>query len=797
MDALHQRERYIAFGAFEADRKARELRKQGRRLRLQDQPFRVLCMLLDHAGQVVTREELRKELWPASAYVDFDHGLNNAIARLRETLGDNAASPQFIETLPRVGYRFIYPVRTLPQPAEAAPPPAQERAPLAAGPARMPEPPPSALEPAAGPSREPLRRGIAPVAGVLIVAVLLGWWLLDRAATQTPNAGSAAADPSVAVLPFVSLTASPEDESFAAGLTEELLSQLARIRGLQVAGPVSSFRYKDRADEPAAVAEALHVDHLLQGSVRRAGDRVRITAQLTDVRASRQVWSETFERNFEDIFTIEDQIALAVAAALQVQLVDTAEHQLRRRGTRNAEAYRLYLMAMAKLRGLGVRLDRDGARQLFEQAIALDPGFAAAHAGLASFHFHGAAVSMFAPEDGVRLGRAAAERAMALDPESSEALRAMADFEMWRYRFRGEHAAYARADELFRKAIGIDPSNAYALFDYARAIQWCEPRRALQYFDRASEIDPLAPVGTGLAALALSRLGMHDAARARIEEYVARAGTGYAANVVGTYESYLGNLDHAAAALRGSPMNPLAGPRLLLWGIHESLGDADVARETLDTAGQDALTDALRGAVRLADQERYAEAFEHLDRARRKYPLSRVLDLPAARFAIIAGRFDAAREILEDRLPDLARGSEPITATRVLPALDLVLAWSRTGRNVEARQLLGRIEHFLGGSDRPQLPMFTVQHARAHALAGETDRAAQALERAFAEGFRQTCILDMYPQPLLYVDCIDSDPAFDALRRDGRFDAWLARIRADNRSQLARLGTVPVADANR
>ena len=776
MAASQERAQFLGFGVFEVDRTARELRKQGRRIRLQDQPFQVLSMLLDRAGTVVTREELRAELWPGSVYVDFDHGLNNAIARLREALGDNATSPQYIETLPRLGYRFIYPVREQ-QPAQTAPSALQ-----------TPETTQPPQHSAAGLSNPRWRRAAVMGAAAVVAALLIGLWLGQRPAPTPPAADPTSVEPSIAVLPFVSLSQNVEDEYFADGLSEELLNQLARIHGLRVAGRTSSFHFKGKAQPPAEIGRKLQVDHLLQGSVRRSGDRVRITAQLTDARSGDQLWSETFERDFKSIFAIEDEIALSVASTLQVQLAASDARQLRRSGTQDAEAYRLYLMAIAELRGHRGRQSVEDARSLFEQAIARDDGFAAAHAGLASYHFQGAAVSYLSPEEGARLGRAAAERAIALDPDGSEALRVMGDFEMWRYRFLGDSAAYRRADALFRRATEVDPSNAFAYFDHGRAIHWCEPKRALRLFERSVELDPLAEGGVGMAALAMSQLGMHEAAELRLEQLVARSGAARSAHGIASFESYLGRLDRAAAALLlPSPLSPRLVPKLLLRGIFMSLGDPATAAGVLQDAGNDPLTDALRTAALLSSEDRHAEAFEQLDRRRKEFPVSRLLDLPAARLALIAGQHERARMLLEQRLPDLANGAEPITAPRVLPALDLVLAWSQTGRTAEAGRLLDRVEAFLDGPDAPRLPMFTVQRARAHALAGETDLARQALERAYTEGFRLTCPLDLYPQLLLYVDCMDSDPAFAEVRRSGHFDEWLARIRADNRLQLEQL----------
>lgn len=760
--APQERAQFVGFGVFEVDLESRELRRQGRRVHIPEQPFRVLSVLLERPGAVVTRDELRKRLWPGSVYVDFDHGLNNAIARLRETLGDDAISPKFIETLPRLGYRFIHPLSPAPTPVTTPP---------------------------AAKSRWPARYGGLAVAAAAFAVLAVAWWRLSPGPEASAPEGA-----SIAVLPFTSLSAAEEDEYFADGLSAELQNQLARIPGLRVIGRASSFQLRNRSQSTSAIAETLGVDHVLGGSVRRSDERIRVTAELIDARSGQQLWSETFERAFSDIFSIEDDIALAVATALRVRLFAADESALRRRGTRDPEAYRLYLMASARLRGLSVRQDIEGARQLFEQSISLDPSFAAAHAGLASYHNYVGAVVMRAPDEGARLGRTAAERAIALDPDGSEALRAMAEYEMWAFRFRGEADAYRRADALFRRAIEVDPSNASAYFDYARAIQWCEPERALRLFEKVIELDPLALAAVGLGALAMSRLGLHDAGRERLRLLEARSTQARHTAAVASFEAYLGHLDRAAEALARSTGPALLGPILQAWGIHMSIGDAATAAEILRRGGDDELIDALRTAALLGAEGRFADAHRHLESRRGRFPVSRVLDLPTARMALLAGNYEEARMLLEQRLQDFARGAEPVTAPHVLPALDLALAWSHTGRAAESERLLAKVAAFLDGPDAPRLPLFTVQRARAHALAGQPDLAAAALDRAYEEGFRMNCVLDLHPQPLLYVDCIDSDPAFAPLHRQGQFDAWLARVHAANRVQGQRLAHVAATD---
>ena len=778
MHADLEHSQVVRFGSFEADLRARELRKGGSRVRLQDQPFQILALLLERAGDVVTRDELRQKLWPASVYVDFDHGLNNAIARLREALSDTAGMPQFIETLPRVGYRFIFPLVEAPGPA-------------AAEPASTPEPT----------SQDGGRRtrivGAAIAAGVIAVTALLGAWLAQRDGAPSQDARVSASEASIAVLPFVNMSSEAENEYFADGLTEELTQKLAGIRGLKVAGRTSAFFFKGRPEPAAAIAKTLGVNHLLEGSVRRSGTRVRITAQLLDARSGYHLWSQTFDRNVTDIFEIQEDIALAVASAMQVKLASVEATRLRHRGTRDAEAYRLYLVAMAYLRGITVTRDLERAKALFESALARDPKFAAAHAGIAQYYFKRAFPSLTDIERGAQLGIAAAERAITLDPESSEALEAQANFQAWQYRFRGDFAAFVQAQDNFRHAIELDPSNSLAFFDYGRALLWHEPDLAKSLFERALEIEPLARGAHNLTATILSMDGQPEAARAQCHSWEVRsvADNELCTIVLAIVERFYGNLDQSIVLLRRLRRGDNVGLETQLWSAYLALGDEAAARRALNFGDSD-LAKALAAAAALTMSGRYDEAFESLERERRRFEFSRILDLPTARLALIAGKPRQALAILQARLPDLVTGTEPVNARNVMPALDLAAAWSSTGEEASARQMLARIAAFVAGPSVPRLPVYEFIRARMHALAGEPDLAVQALDRAYEAGFRTTWGVDLNPQPLLYIDPIDVDPCLASLRTDKRLARWFARIAADNARQLERLRVRDVSSAS-
>ncbi len=759
----------IRFGVFEADGRSRELRKQGVRIRLQEQPFQVLWLLLENAGQVVTREDLRQKIWPSSVYVDFDHGMNNAVARVRDALGDTAGSPRFIETLPRLGYRFVCPVTrdspSIPEPASAV----VTSAPVSE---------PAVLE---TPRRLNSRtRTWFALAGAALFALAVTLWFTTRD-TSDALAKSPPMEPSIAVLPFASLNEGVDAENFADGLSEELINRLAEVNGLRVAGRTSSFKFKDQHPSPHEVAAVLNVTHLLEGSVRQGDGRLRVTAQLIEARNGYHLWSQNFDHELGDVFAMQDEIAKSVATALKVKLVESDLQRVHERGTRDPEAHRLYLFGLAQLRGHG-RRNIPEARQLFEKALARDPNYAEAHAGLAQYYFRDVWISHQNIEESVRLGHEAAKRALALAPDSSEALMAMANVDILQWRFSGDSAAYARALAGFQRAIEIAPSSAPAHFNYARAVEWDEPDLALRLFERAAELDPLFSNAQGRAAGRLSERGLHDAERQRLQELDRQpllSGEPVFSMYRGVLEMRLGRFDEALKLL---PDLPSAEFALLRWSMYLSLGDASAARANLP-AGDDALSKVLREAAAQSMAGEVAAAFEVLNRHRVEYPRSRTLDASTARMALAAGHPELALSILEQCQSDLARGIGPVTARNVMPAMDLAAAYAATGKSEQSRALLKRVATYLDGPQVPWHPMFTFLRARTHALAGERDSALEALELAYAHGFRKTWSIDLNPGPYYYVDTIDSDPAFRELKVDPRFARWRERIRSDNSRQ--------------
>ena len=288
--------RILRFGSFEANVRAGELRKRGLKVRLQDQPFQILVMLLERPGELVTRQEIHQKLWPADTFVGFDHGLNNAINRLREALGDSAETPRFIETLPRKGYRFIGLVSGDGQLGEA------EYPAVAATP--VVEPGPIEQKLSARP-RFLVTILVSCFAVALAVIVYLGWRRMR--AGPFPSSGYVM----LAVLPFQNLSGDPSQDYFSDGLTEEMIAQLGALSPdqLGVIARTTTMAYKHTSKSVEQIGSELGVGYVLESSVRRDGNQVRISVQLIRVHDQVHVWARSYDRHISHSIELQEEVA--------------------------------------------------------------------------------------------------------------------------------------------------------------------------------------------------------------------------------------------------------------------------------------------------------------------------------------------------------------------------------------------------------------------------------------------------------------------------------------------------------
>ena len=474
------------FGHFEFDPASGELRRSGVKVKLQEQPFQILKLLLSRPGEVVTREEVRHALWPGDTFVDFDMGLNSAIKRLRDALEDSADHPRYVETLPRRGYRFV---------AALAPP-------AVAAPADVVTPP----------RRLALRSGRAMAAAAVITAIVLGLafrapWLRGRGQDTPPTAIR-----SLAVLPFENLTGSADQDYFVDGMTDALITDLAQARALRVISRTSVMRYKRTTKSLPRVAEELGVDAVVEGTVTRAGDRVRITAQLIQATTDRHLWAQSYEREIRDVLGLQREVAAAVAQAIQVKLQPEARPRRAQAREVEPEAYEAYLKGRYywSKRSPVDTLKAVGA---FQAAIARDPDYAPAHAGLSDAYRSFDVQGLGAPRDVMPRAEAAARKALALDDSLAEAHASLGGV-LYRY-----HWDWEGAEKEFRISLDLDPGSAETHRAYAVYLMTMRRHEeALAEAQRARELSPLSPVINAELGTALVRLGRCDEAVAGLHK---------------------------------------------------------------------------------------------------------------------------------------------------------------------------------------------------------------------------------------------------------------------------------------
>jgi TolB-like protein/Tfp pilus assembly protein PilF len=434
----------IRFGVFEVDRQSGELRRRGARITLQEQPFQLLLLLLEHPREIVTREDIHQRLWPAGTFVDFERGLNRAMSRLRDALSDTAASPRFIETLPRRGYRFIAPLDT----------DSGER----------------------GRERDDVQ----------------------GAPRTTPVIRS------LAVLPLQNLSGSPDEEYFVDGMTDELITVLARIQALRVISRTSSMQYKGVTTSLPAIARELDVDAVLEGTVVRSGSRVRITVHLIHARDDRHLWAEEYERELTDVLALQGEVARAIARCIHVRLTPPERTLLGRSRPVDPIAYEAYLEGTF-FRNQWTEDALNKSIDCFSRAVDRDPDSASSHAGLAHAY---CAIGILGTRPSAEVyprARASALTAVALDDTVAEAHYSLADV------LKGYDWDWSTAEIEYRRALALDPSSAIAHVWYADYLsKQGRHADAIGHASRARALDPLSVDRYSFLGLTLYRARRYD-----------------------------------------------------------------------------------------------------------------------------------------------------------------------------------------------------------------------------------------------------------------------------------------------
>jgi TolB-like protein/DNA-binding winged helix-turn-helix (wHTH) protein/Flp pilus assembly protein TadD len=465
------------FGVFQLDLRAGELRKHGGRVRLQEQPLQVLAMLLSHSGELVTREQLQRKLWSADTFVDFDHGLNKAISKIREALGDSAESPRFVETVARRGYRFLASVTVDGPTPILSPEPAVQ-----AHPGDTQVRPHVTDQPAAWWTLHPSAWLTVISVSLLLIASIATWKFHAR------NPPSALVIRSLAVLPLESLSNDASQDYFADGMTDELIADLGQISALRVISRTSVMAYK-RARKPLPqIARELNVDAVVEGTVLRSGDRVRITAQLIEASADKHLWSESYEGELRDTLALQNKVARAIADEIRINLNPQEQAALKNVKVVNPKAYESYLKGRYfwnKRTANGLKV----ALAYFKQSIDEDPTYAQSYSGLADTYalLGDWQYSEMTSREALPKAKSAAVKALELDGALGEAHNSLAfclDAFDWDFDSAGRE---------FRRAIELNPSYATAHHWYAWHLGVLgRYEGAIAEMRKAQNLDPLS-----------------------------------------------------------------------------------------------------------------------------------------------------------------------------------------------------------------------------------------------------------------------------------------------------------------
>jgi TolB-like protein/DNA-binding winged helix-turn-helix (wHTH) protein/Tfp pilus assembly protein PilF len=459
---------YVRFADFALDMTTGELRSNGNSTFLQEKPFQILTLLLERPGQLITRDELVKQLWADGTFVDFDQSLNKAVNRLREALGDSAEHPKFIETLPRRGYRFIAPVEPLVEDS----PNRESR----------------------GTTRNPQRkapRSTRVMIPACALGLIIGCWLVWRIAWRDHTAGMIR---SIAVLPLENLSGDAAQDYFADGMTDELITNLGQIGSIRVISRTSIMQYKGVRKPMPQIARELDVDAVVEGTVLRSGEQVRITAQLIQARTDQHLWTNSYQGDIRDVLGLQSQVASAIASEILIKLTPQQKAALKSSRVVNPDAYEAYLRALP----LAQRRTVDGLRQsieYFEHAVAKEPNYAEAHAGLASAYIALGHMVALPPQQAFPRAKTEALKALEVDEALAEAHESLATVRfLYDWDFPG-------AETEFQRAILLNPNSTDAHEGYSDfLVAMGRPDEAIAERVRNRQIDPLslsAIVGIG------------------------------------------------------------------------------------------------------------------------------------------------------------------------------------------------------------------------------------------------------------------------------------------------------------
>jgi TolB-like protein/DNA-binding winged helix-turn-helix (wHTH) protein/tetratricopeptide (TPR) repeat protein len=468
------------FGDFTLDQARYRLQRGDRQLRLEKLPMELLIFLLQRHGELLSRDEIAERLWGKGVFVEVDHSINVAVRKIRVVLRDDSEKPRFVETVVGRGYRFAAPVICSDRNPDLQVQQIPSRAQLASDPALLP------------PEKRTASTRLTVVLGVTVLFALLAIGLVlkrsgAKGIKQSPIA-------SLAVLPMKNLSGDPTQEYLADGMTESLIGRLSAIHDLRVISRTSVMRFKDTQLSVPEIADRLHVDAIVEGSVMKEGNRIRVHAQLIRAATDEHFWSESYDRELPEVLAIESEVAQSIARKVEVTVTGKESERLTARRSTSPEVYETYLKGDFILEKSTQGSEIEESIGYFEKAIKMDPTFAPAYVGLANAYSALGTVFVGSPPGETRpKAISAARKALELDPDLTDAHLLLADVEQ-------EQWQWAEAEAEYRRALELNPNDASA---HAGLASWllCHGRtdEAVTWIQRGRELDPFAVSGSGIA----------------------------------------------------------------------------------------------------------------------------------------------------------------------------------------------------------------------------------------------------------------------------------------------------------
>ena len=721
-------------------------------VKIEPRMMRLLLCLAESPGEVVSQEHLHTEVWtgvvvgPASVY--------QSVSQLRKVLGDTTTPASYIETVARKGYRLVAPVRRPKQPGVAAP---------------------ETTAPGAPAQTHPLRWIVGLTAAVILIA--MGIFLTLRPAGR-------ASGTSIAVMPFVDMTTGKTERPFCDGVTEELSNWLAQIPTLRVVARSSANAFRDKQTDVREIGRALGTEHVLEGSLRRSGNLVRVSVQLVATRDGYSLWSGSYDSALTDVIKVQEQVARAVASNLEIRLSDATSAKFADRRSSNGQAYSLYLIARYHQQQ-GTKQDNERAIELYGQAIGADPSFALAKIGLAYAYLNQRYFND-------RLIASIAQDAQPLLASAAASAPQLADLYVVRGALETELLQHDAAIRDLRHAIALNPNSRDAMSELGfHHLVTGAPKEALQYYSRATELDPLDHNLHAQRCLALSDLALFVDAAAACETARALApGAAWVYNASSAFEEARGRIGDAlrwnAAALARSPGVPEIYAQRAEWQL--SLGLPERARETYEAGmaatGNEGTNVALTwlGLVSVYAHGGVGAMHEWMAARGLESAKNPELLFEMAAAELIAGDARAARAFVDRALgsPDLKGDvlASPWLARSGRSYL-LIAAAARqaSGDPTSAMQSLAQLSALLNRLTAAGMRRHGVYElqAQAAALRGDADAAMLALQRAADQGWRDVWLAE-------------HEPYFAALRARADFRTLLERIQRENAAESAKLG---------